>query len=174
MQINSGIRSMLTLPSVYRLVMRVLGNRANQRWFIDHILALRGDERIVDVGCGPADILDELPVAVQYVGLDISDEYIEAARRRYAHRGLFLTGSVEDWAQDVRVQGADLVFSNGVLHHVDDDEAKKIVKFAYEVLSPRGRFVFYEPCYLLWQSRLSAYLMSKDRGQNIRTEQEWK
>jgi hypothetical protein len=27
---------------------------------------------------------------------------------------------------------------------------------------------------LIWQSRLSAYLMSKDRGQNVRFEQEWK
>jgi hypothetical protein len=37
-------------------------------------------------------------------------------------------------------------------------------------LKDNGRFIFYEPCYLIWQSGISAYFMSLDRGQNIRTE----
>ena len=43
--------------------------------------------------------------------------------------------------------------SYGVLHHIDDDEAKKTVRFARQILKPGGRFIFFEPCYLLWQSR---------------------
>jgi SAM-dependent methyltransferase len=173
MQINSGLRSILAVPWAYRLAMRLLRNGANERWFIDHVLALRAGEKVVDVGCGPADILGELPT-VEYVGVDISESYIESARYRHGQRGVFISGRVEDWARDPRIQGADLVLANGVLHHVDDDEAKRILEFAYKVLNPNGRFVFYEPCYLLWQSRLSAFMMSKDRGQNIRTEQQWK
>ena len=45
---------------------------------------------------------------------------------------------------------------------------------AHAVLKPGGRFGFYETCYLIWQSDLSAFLMSHDRGQHIRKEQEWK
>jgi SAM-dependent methyltransferase len=173
MQISSGLRSTLAVPWAYRLAMRLLGNRANKRWFINHVLALRAGEKVIDVGCGPADILGELPT-VEYVGVDISESYIESARYRHGQRGVFICGRVEDWARDPRSQGADLVLANGVLHHVDDDEAKKILEFAYRVLKSNGRFIFYEPCYLLWQSRLSAFMMSKDRGQNIRTEQQWK
>jgi len=174
MQINTGVRSLLASPALYRLAMRVIGGQKFHRWFIENILSLHDGQKIVDIGCGPADILSELALAIEYVGLDISEVYIEAARRRYGQRGLFIAGSVQDWVLDARTQGADLVLSRGVLHHTDDNEAKKIIRFAHQVLNPSGRFIFYEPCYLLWQSRRSVFMMSKDRGQNIRTEQQWK
>jgi SAM-dependent methyltransferase len=173
MQINSGLRSFLAFPRVYRLTMRLFGGDANMRWFIDQILALRAGEKLVDVGCGPADILESLP-AVDYVGLDISEPYIQAARQRYGSRGVFVSGRIEDWRTNPRTQQADVVLANGVLHHVDDEEARRILQFASAILKENGRFIFYEPCYLLWQSKLSAFFMRKDRGQNIRTEQEWK
>lgn len=175
MQINSGARSILAVPWVYRLFTRVLGIEASKRWFIDDILCLREGQKLVDVGCGPADILDRLP-RIEYVGLDINDSYIQAARAKFKTRGKakFLSGRVEDWARDPLTREADLVLTNGVLHHVDDNDARKILDFAYRALKEDGRFIFYEPCYLVWQSGISAYFMSQDRGQNIRTEQQWK
>jgi SAM-dependent methyltransferase len=175
MQINSGLRSILALPWVYRLMAHILGNEANRQWFIDDVLCLRDGQKLVDVGCGPAEILDRLP-GVEYVGLDISDVYIQAAGAKFKTRGgtKFLSGSVEDWTRNPLTYEADVVLAHGVLHHVDDDEAKKILEFAYRALKDNGRFNFYEPCYLIWQSGISAYFMSFDRGQNIRTEQQWK
>jgi SAM-dependent methyltransferase len=173
MQINSGLRSILARPWIYRLTMRLLRNEAVTRWFNDEILALRAGQKLVDVGCGTADILDSLP-AVDYVGLDISEPYIAAARQTYGDRGIFLSGRIEDWRADPRTQHADVVLANGVLHHVDDDEAKRILQFASAVLNENGRFIFYEPCYVTWQSRISKFFMAMDRGQNIRTEQAWK
>src|ERR1700757_4559368 len=35
---------------------------------------------------------------------------------------------------------------------------------AYRALEDNGRFIFYEPCYLVWQSGISAYFMSLDGG----------
>lgn len=175
MQINSGLRSILALPWAYRLTMRMLGkSTANRRWFVDQVLALRPGQKIVDIGCGPGSVLDLLPQGIQYVGVDISERYISAARHKYGKRGTFICGSVDEWAKDPLTSGADVVMVVGVLHHVDDDEARKILEFARAALRDEGRFIFYEPCYLIWQSRLSAYLTSKDRGQNIRFEQEWK
>jgi hypothetical protein len=96
MQINSGLRSILALPWVYHLVQHILGIEANMQWFIDDVLCLRDGQKLVDVGCGPADILDRLP-RVEYVGLDISDIYIQAARAKFKARdgAKFLSGSVE-------------------------------------------------------------------------------
>jgi len=51
---------------------------------------------------------------------------------------------------------------------------RKFLEFSYRALKDNGRFIFYEPCYLIWQSGISAYFMSLDGGQNIRTEQQWK
>jgi SAM-dependent methyltransferase len=153
--------------------MALLANHANRRWFIDEVLAAREGEKLVDIGCGPGDILDRLP-RVTYVGCDISEAYIQAARRRFGGRGVFIAGRPCEWLLDARTHGADVVLAHGVLHHVDDKELKDILEFAHAVLDPGGRFVFYEPCRLIWQSPLSRFFMSLDRGQHIRLEQEWK
>ena len=92
----------------------------------------------------------------------------------FGDRAVFIAGRCDDWRRDARTRDADIVLAHGVLHHVDDEEFLRILEFARAALKPDGRFVFYEPCYLIWQSRLSAFLMSHDRGQHIRKEQEWK
>lgn len=167
------LRALLAVPAVYRVTIGVLGSDANRRWFINEVLRLRPGDKLVDVGCGPGDILRLLP-PVTYVGCDVSAAYVRAAERRYGDRGAFIAGTSDDWARDHRTHGADVVLCNGVLHHVDDEEALRLLQFARDVLRPGGRCVFYEPCYLIWQSRLSAFFMSKDRGRHIRREQEWK
>jgi SAM-dependent methyltransferase len=86
MQINSGLRSVLAFPWVYRLFDKLVGSKAYEEWFIKNVLGLRSGQKLVDVGCGPAQILDRLP-RVEYVGLDISDAYIQAARIKFKARG---------------------------------------------------------------------------------------
>jgi trans-aconitate methyltransferase len=172
MQVESGIRALLSAPLIYRLFARVAGSDSNRRWFVDNVLALQPAQKVVDIGCGTGNMIELLP-AVEYVGLDINDAYLRAARQRYGH-ATFIAGNVKDWRNDVRTLGADLVVANGVLHHVDDAETRELLEFARNSLKPGGRFVFYEPCYLRWQSRASRFFMAKDRGQNIRSEQEWK
>lgn len=174
MQVNSGLRSILALPLFYRLVNVVFINRKFRRWFIDEVLAVRSGQTLVDLGCGPADILDELDAGVRYIGLDISEAYIDSARQRHGARGLFIAGTVETWRQDSRIRDADAVLAYGLFHHVDDGEAQEILRFARDILRPGGRLVFLEPCLLLWQSRLSVFMMAQDRGKNVRTEQQWK
>jgi hypothetical protein len=60
MQINSGLRSILAWPWVYRLMAHILGNEAKRQWFIDDVLCPREGQKVVDVGCGPIDILERL------------------------------------------------------------------------------------------------------------------
>lgn len=45
---------------------------------------------ILDIGCGPGDILQYLP-SINYVGFDINRKCIEAARRRFGDKGTFFT-----------------------------------------------------------------------------------
>ena len=158
---------------MYRLTIGVFGDKSNRQWFVDRVLGAREGDKLVDVGCGPAEILRRLP-RVDYVGCDVNESYLIAARREHGARATFIGGRCEDWLKDPRTHGADIVLAHGALHHVDDDELRRILDFAYTVLKPGGRFVFYEPCYLLWQSKISAFFMSHDRGQFIRTEEEWK
>jgi SAM-dependent methyltransferase len=167
------VKSVLAFPASYRFAIGVFGNRTNRQWFVDQVLRASKGDKLVDIGCGPAEILRRLP-RLEYIGCDVNESYLAAARKEHGDRAVFITGRCEDWQRDVRTHRADLVLANGVLHHVDDDELRRILEFARSILKPGGRFVFYEPCYLLWQSRRSVFFMSQDRGQHIRKEQEWK
>src|SRR3569832_1816125 len=141
MQISHGIRSFLALPVIYRLANAVFSSPAFSRWFLKEILAVAPGQKIVDIGCGPADILAQLDDAVSYVGLDISEAYIDAASRRYGQRGVFIDGTVEDCVSDSLIQNAVVVLVYLLLHHFGDSEATAILQFARDVLLPCGRLV---------------------------------
>jgi trans-aconitate 2-methyltransferase len=106
-------------------------------------LAFRGDERILDVGCGDGKITAELARAVPRgaaVGVDASEEMIRFARQAFPPGpGL----RVEFQAMDARRlrfdDRFDLVFSNAALHWVDDHQA--FLRGAAACLRPGGRLL---------------------------------
>ena len=173
MQINSGFRALLAHPWIYKGVMRALRDPTVHAWFKDEILRPVVGQKIVDFGCGPATILHSLH-GVNYVGLDISSAYVEAARAAFGDRGTFIDGHIDEWERHTALSDSDTFLFNGVLHHIDDAGSLRALRLANHCLKPGGRLIAYEPAYLMRQSRLVQRLMATDRGQHIRTEQAWK
>lgn len=166
------LSSVLSLPSGYRLFRwAVGGKRAWERYLADHVKPVP-NEKVLDLGCGPADILDFLP-AVNYTGLDISAEYIKAAQARFGDRGRFLCGDVGLATLDKELGTFNLVLATGVVHHLDDERAITLFKLARQVLGPGGRLVTYDGCYIPEQSKIARWFLSKDRGQFVRTQTEY-
>jgi SAM-dependent methyltransferase len=163
-----GIRSVLSFPSVFRAYQRAVGARALKHSIIAvHLRPCPGD-RLLDIGCGPADIVEDLPAGVEYVGIDVSERYVEHARARFGERGSFLVADVLD--VDAGELGRfDLVHAHGLLHHLDDAVASGVCALAAEVLLPSGKFVTADPCFHPDQSRLARFTVSNDRGQAVRT-----
>jgi SAM-dependent methyltransferase len=174
MEATGGLRALLETPLVYRAAMWLLRNEAMTQWFVSDVLALQPGQKIIDLGCGTGDNLPERFPSVEYIGLDIRGAYIEAAQKRHPERGTFIAGNADEWARDPRTKNADVVLAYGVLHHVDDAEALRLLSFAKSALKPSGRFVWYEPCLLAWQGRWSRWTMGLDRGQGIHTERAWR
>ena len=85
-----------------------------------------------------------------------------------------MVGDVRSLQTDSRLRDADIVMALGVLHHLDDGEAEQCIRFAYDALKPNGRFVCHEACWVPNQGAVSKYIMSSDRGRNIRTEQQYR
>ena len=106
-------------------------------------LSLRGDEHILDVGCGDGKVTAEITQAVprgSVVGIDASPQMVEFARKAFPQgKNSNLAFRVMDARKIKFARQFDLLFSNAALHWVDDHEA--ILHGAASVLKPGGRLV---------------------------------
>jgi SAM-dependent methyltransferase len=165
-------QSILALSGVYSRWMAALGGLRARREYVGVYLRPSPEAKVLDLGCGPADILADLPPGVTYLGIDVSERYIQAARSRYGTRGRFLVQSVEAVALD-EPGTYDLVMANGILHHLDDETALRLTRLAREALKPEGRFVTLDGCYHAGQGRLANLLLQLDRGRFVRRREEY-
>lgn len=106
-------------------------------------LALQGNERVLDVGCGDGKVTAELARALpqgRVTGIDSSAEMIRFARVAFPASAIpNLEYHVVD-ARQIRFESKfDLVFSNAALHWVDDHQA--FLRGAGACLNSGGRLM---------------------------------
>lgn len=166
-QTTDGLRAVLSLPEVYSLFRWLVLDERRQREYVKEYLRPRSGQRVLDIGCGPADVLGCMPEGLEYEGFDLSEQYIEQARRRWGSRGTFRCARVDEATLE-RPGAYDLVLSHGVLHHLEDGDASALFRLARRALRPGGRLVTTDPCYVPGQSPAARYVISKDRGRNVR------
>src|SRR5690349_4371496 len=88
MPICMKLRNVLAKPWVYSSFARLIGATRGRQLYVQRHVRPRTGDRILDIGCGPADILEALP-PVDYHGFDLSAAYIDSARQRFGGRGHF-------------------------------------------------------------------------------------
>lgn len=164
------LRKLLELPSVYRWFQRVVSGGAAQRLVCEYLRPNRGD-RVLDIGCGPGHLLEELG-PVDYVGFDYNADYIRQAQARFGTRGRFMCLDVAN-AGPIEIGQFDLVIAIGVLHHLDDEAARNLLRLAKQSLKPNGRLVTLDGCFTPRQSAIARAILRNDRGRFVRTEPEY-
>lgn len=170
-QITTGLHAALNSPKVYDFFQDIMGAGSARRDLIySHVRPFPGC-RILDVGCGTAKILDYL-LDVEYFGFDLSQRYIDDAIQRYGARGHFKCALVEQTVLD-HMEPFDIVMAIGLLHHLDDEQLGELMKLARSALREGGRLVTIDPCYSTNQSFISRFLVSRDRGQNVRSAKQY-
>lgn len=90
-------------------------------------LPLRGDERVLDAGCGSGRVTEQLAERLpngRIIALDGSPAMIEAARERLARFGDRIEYVVADLGRPLPIEGAvDAVLSTATFHWVPDHDA---------------------------------------------------
>jgi SAM-dependent methyltransferase len=166
-EINSGLRAVLASPLRYNALQDLMGGRRCRREFVaTHIRPQAGD-RLLDIGCGTAQLLDYLPGDIQYEGYDPSSAYIDFARKHHGARGTFHCGLYDDAAAS-RHAPFDIIIASGLLHHMDDGDVAKLLALVKRSLAQAGRFITIDPVYCAGQNPLARLLIDCDRGQNVR------
>jgi SAM-dependent methyltransferase len=166
---DTGLLGLLRKASHYRLLQGLLLRSDTRRRVVRDILRPYPGCRILDIGCGPADILEALPQDLgAYHGFDMNPAYIEAARGRWGGRGRFECRRVDEAALP-EPGSYDIALATGILHHLDDREAGRLFEVAHHALRPGGWLVTYDNVYIEGQNPVARWLIARDRGQAVRT-----
>ncbi len=165
------LRPILNLPFFYESYHSLIGADYRSQVLVHDYIRPRPGDRILDIGCGPGNMLPYLPEC-GYLGFDMNESYIATARERYGQRGEFRCERVSH--HSVRQFGAfDIVLALGLTHHLDDAEAQDLFQLGYNALRPGGRMITNDGCYTANQSAVKKYLLSRDRGRYVRTQAEY-
>ena len=163
-----GLRSILSLPRAYGAFWNLVGGPGYIRTFVKEYVRLKPGARILDIGCGPGTVVPYLS-DVEYVGFDISPQYIASARQRFP-KATFVCERVSQFTLPQRSY-FDVVLALGIIHHLDDAEARQLCEVAKQALKPGGRLLTFDGVFTKDQSSFARYLVSRDRGEHVRHEQ---
>jgi SAM-dependent methyltransferase len=171
-QITTGIRSVLARPLVYDTLQRIIGaQRIRQEFVAEFMRPIKG-EKVLDIGCGTAELLKFLPRDLVYVGYDPSADYINRAQKRTYPSAEFHVGLYGP--NQMKTHHAfDIVILYGVLHHMDDAQVDQVMSLARDSLTTNGRLLTIDPVICSQQNPIARKLIDMDRGQNVRLQENY-
>jgi SAM-dependent methyltransferase len=167
-----SLKDILQITSAYRYFTHLIGGMEVRRFWIEKYVRPWEGARLLDIGCGPADMLEFLP-NVEYVGFDANSRYVSAAQKRWGASGTFVHRTIEFNCSADRFTDFDLVIAFGVLHHLDDQQALALTSLAHAALRIGGRLITLDGCCRDRISPIARFLLKHDRGKFIRKEPEY-
>lgn len=169
MSLISKVSPILSSPAVYLTYQTLVGGiRARRKCIAEHLRPTSG-LTVLDIGCGPGYAITYFPEP-QYFGFDLSPRYIRYARSRFSANGMFFCSTFDESAAG-SVPPVDVVLLMGLVHHLDDGAAVKLLGTIKQVMKPEGRLVTLDGGYRTGQPAIARMFLDNDRGEHIRDEQ---
>jgi SAM-dependent methyltransferase len=125
--------------------------------------------RVLDVGCGPGTNAG-LFAGTDYLGIDINPNYIESARRKHGRK--FVVADVTTY-DDGALGKFDFILINSFLHHLNDEDAHKILARVAQLLTGDGHAHILELVSPQDHS-IAQFLVRADRGKHSRPIEGWR
>jgi len=167
--IQKGVRKILEVPIVYDLFNTLTGGNKQREKHFEQYFNLEKGSKVLDIGCGTGVLLKNLPDGVEYHGCDLEENYIEYLNEKFEGKGVFYCERVGEVIREEWKGYFDVINAHGLLHHLSDKDCATLIKTAHLYLKKGGYLVTADAVYHEGQSAISKWLVSKDRGQNVRT-----
>lgn len=166
------MKSILKFPSLYIFYQKIIGDKNFRKYYSEKYLRIKNEQRVLDFGCGPGNIIPYLPNDIEYYGIDQSKEYINYAKKHFKKSNYkFIEASINDIS--LNIKNFDVVMANAILMNLNDYEAELLLKNAYNLLKNGGRLVIYDGCYSLNLSLIEQILLNNERGEVLRTKEDY-
>ncbi|MDP2709104.1 MAG: class I SAM-dependent methyltransferase [bacterium] len=154
-------------PVILDFLRRFLeANHRGEKEVITSELPDRISGSVLDLGCGTG-VFSPL-FGPNYIGIDISPLYIDYAKSRYAKTFKVMDATKLDFPSG----SFDMIWVNGVLHHLNDNISLSIISEMKRVLKTGGRVVIMEV--VPSTKMISKIIGSLDIGDNIRPAEDYR
>jgi ubiquinone/menaquinone biosynthesis C-methylase UbiE len=163
--LNALVERISDHPVLFIFCRRILESDFSAiRALIRRDLRLANGTRTLDLGCGPG-AFAELFDGGDYVGADLNARYIAHARR--ACKGAFIVSDAR--AVDLPNRRFDQILIFGLLHHLDDADARAVLRETQRLLVPGGRALVIEDIPAVSKLNLVGHLIhAVENGEHIR------
>ena len=164
-QKTKKLYSILSHYFFYSLFQKIMSGTSFRNKIVKKFIT-KNNVNVLDIGCGPAEILDSL-TKVNYFGYDINSNYINYAKKKYKEKGKFFCKKFT--SKDIKnLPKFDYILLLGILHHLNDQEINKLMKLIKKVLKKEGNIITEDPIFVENQSQIAKSIIRMDRGNNVR------
>lgn len=170
-QKNTGIHRLLSSPLFYSLFQTIMSGFNIRKKIVKEIIRKK-NANILDIGCGPGEILEFLPKS-KYYGYDTNKKYISYAKLKYGDKGKFFCKKFTS-KEIKKLPKFDYVLFLGIMHHLSDFELNRLLNFSEKAIKKGGKLVTLDPIFVKNQNTFARFIIDSDRGKNIRTERQYK
>lgn len=170
---NSLIYKLLRFSFVYKTYQFLVIRKSTYKFIYQNIFKTDNTSIVLDCGCGPAQYRNLIKCS-KYIGIDFNKKHIEMARKKFSNDTFYIDDILNfDFK---KITGYSDVLLFGLLHHLNDSNAKELIKNLSNNLKDDGKIVSIDPVYM--ESRniyisVANFIASKDQGNFVRTEKEY-
>jgi len=126
--------------------------------------------KVLDIGCGTGEFFSCFDSA-GYIGIDIFAAYIAYAQRK--NQGNFQV--MDATSIQFPDNSFDFILIMAILHHLDDNAAKKVVREAVRLLRPAGKILIMEDARIpRLENFLTRFIQRYDKGAYIRSPEDYR
>ena len=166
--------SQTRFPRLWGLFQYFIGGTVDKRKIVQELKL--SNKSVLEIGCSIGNIAQALlkVEGINYTGLDIDENAISLAQRRFKKYGNF--NFINDDLFDFSISGNrfDSIIFAGVCHHVDEKTCLNMVESADQLLKPDGQCVIVDPVFPLSDDpKLFHRFIKLEQGEHVRTRDEF-
>ena len=170
-QRKNQIYNLINNPLIYKIIQGVMSGTSFRNSIIKKNIT-KSNLKILDIGCGPAQIIEHLPQC-DYYGYDIDQRSIQYAKKKYYQKNFHFYCKKFNKTELKKLPKFDFIIFFGILHHLSNKEVYEILKLCKKIMKKNSKLLTEDPIFLENQNPIAKFLIKKDRGLNVRKKREY-
>ena len=165
-QRSSTLYNLINNPYIYKSIQKIMSGTSLRKKIIKANIKKK-NSNVLDIGCGPAEIIEHIPNC-NYYGYDIDKRSIAYAKKKYKSKNYHFFCKKFENKEIKKLPKFDFVILFGILHHLNNEQAKNILSLCKKKMKRNSTLLTEDPVIINNQNSIARFLIIRDRGKNVR------